>query len=362
MTTQTMPRARSAAHHAGWWTAKAGYLAATWAALYGLLALTWTLTGQGYPFAINDESVSTSLLRLLPAEVGAPVFAGVALVTAVAVFAMSGSHAVRLRGVARGLLLTYGWLVAAALLLVVPDTEVLTLAGYAPMLILSLPFGGLPVDYAEVFDWALLNKGLAVVGGLLVARAVLIWQRRTAGSCESCGRGDAHGSWTAAASATRWGRWVAWIAAAIPMTYALTRFAWLAGIPLGISGQMLDDMHETGAVWAGTGLAAFAVVGAMLTLGLVRPWGEVFPRWMIGLAGRRVPIKLAVVPATLVAIAVAAASLGFFATPKFLELIGDLNSAATPMLLWPLWAAALGAATLAYYLRRRGTCPVCART
>ena len=37
-------------------------------------------------------------------------------------------------------------------------------------------------------------------------------------------------------------------------------------------------------------------------LGLVQRWGEVFPRWMIGLAGRRVPIALAVVPASLVSV------------------------------------------------------------
>ncbi len=42
--------------------------------------------------------------------------------------------------------------------------------------------------------------------------------------------------------------------------------------------------------------------GAVLTLGLVQRWGEVFPRWMIGLAGCRVPIALAVVPASLVSV------------------------------------------------------------
>ena len=49
-------------------------------------------------------------------------------------------------------------------------------------------------------------------------------------------------------------------------------------------------------------LATFGLVGAVLILGLVQRWGEVFPRWMIGLAGRRVPIALAVVPASLVSV------------------------------------------------------------
>jgi hypothetical protein len=347
--------------HRNWWPDRAGYLAAAWAGLYGVLALIWTLTGDGYPFGTNDHPGNISLLKLVPVDVAAPIFAGVLLVTAVAALAMAGDHAVRLRGVGRGLLLAYGWLVAAALLLVVPDVEVLALAGYAPMLILSLPFGGLPVDYAEVFDWALLNKGIALVGGVLVARAVLAWQLRTAGLCVSCGRG-AGATWTSAASAARWGRWAAYVAAMIPVVYAFTRFAWLLGIPLGLSADLDRDLHDSGAVWAGAGLASFATVGAVLTLGLVQRWGERFPRWMVGLAGRRVPIGLAVVPATFVAVAVAAASIGFFADSRFLELMVHLNAAAAPMLLWPLWAVALGAATLAYYLRRRGSCARCLRT
>ena len=36
-------------------------------------------------------------------------------------------------------------------------------------------------------------------------------------------------------------------------------------------------------------------------------------------------------------------------------------SAGTPALLWPLWGAALGAATLAYHRRRRGACRSCGR-
>ena len=46
--------------------------------------------------------------------------------------------------------------------------------------------------------------------------------------------------------------------------------------------------------------------------------GRRFPRWMLGLAGRRVPVKLAVVPATLVAIAVTAAASGLLERPEVL--------------------------------------------
>ena len=105
-------------------------------------------------------------------------------------------------------------------------------------------------------------------------------------ACPACGRNDHERGWTTPTSAARWGRWAAYTAAVIPVAYALTRFAWAAGIPLGISRDFLAEMRETGLVWAGAGLGAFATVGAILTLGLVRPWGERFPRWLPGLAGR----------------------------------------------------------------------------
>lgn len=340
-----------------------GYLAAAWAALYGMLALVWTLTGDGYPFGANDNQNGATLLRLLPADIGAPVFAAVLLIAAVVTFAMAGKQAVRLHGIPRAALLGYGWLLAAALLVVVPDMEILALAGYAPMLIIGAPFGWPDIDYAEVFDWSLLNKGLAVLGGVLIAYTVLGWQRRTAGSPAWLGRSAGDGTVIPATSApprvrwVRWGRRAAYLAAVIPVLYAVTRFAWLAGIPLGLSEETLRDLRDSGGVWAGAGLGSFAVVGAVLTLGLTQRWGEVFPRWMVGLAGRRVPVLLAVVPATFVTIAVAAAGLSAVSTPRFLELARDLNPAALPLMLWPLWSVALGVATRAYYLRRHGSDP-----
>ena len=47
-------------------------------------------------------------------------------------------------------------------------------------------------------------------------------------------------------------------------------------------------------------------------LGLVQRWGEVFPRWMIGLAGRRVPIALAVVPASLASVLLIVGGIGIW--------------------------------------------------
>ncbi|MFE9918369.1 hypothetical protein ACFYPG_24745 [Micromonospora sp. NPDC005553] len=343
------------------WPDRLAPLAAGWLGLWGVLALLGTLTNAGYPFGPNDpHGGDVSLLRLVPVEVATPLFAGVLLTAAVAALAMS-RLAARSPGPLRALLAGYGWAVAFVLVLVVPDVRVLIVLGYLPILIVGAPFGWPPIDYSDVFNWALFARFAALAGGLLLVGAVLAWQRRTAGACVGCGRADTGKGWTTPAAATRWGRWAAGIAAVIPLTYAVTRFAWAAGIPLGISREFLTEMQDTGLVWAGLGLGAFASVGAILTLGLVQRWGERFPRWMLGLAGRRVPVKLAVVPATLVAISVTAASLGLLSNPEFWRLTGGFSMTGAPMLLWPLWGVALGVATYAYHLRRRGACRGCDR-
>lgn len=324
--------------------------AAAFAAGYGTLALLWTVLGRGYPYGPDDPGHNTSVLRWLDPAVGAPLLAAMLLITAVLLLVMHGPA--RPPGPAR--LAMLGWLgaVVVALVIVVPDSRVLTLAGYAPILIIGAPFGWPDVDYSTVFTWQLGNQVVSLAGGLLIALAALRWQRRTAGTCEKCGRGDQDHGWMSPAAAARWGRWAVGVAAAVPAAYAVTRLAWLAHIPLGVSDEMLADLHRGGAVWAGAGLGAFALVGAWLTVGLVRPWGE-------RLFGRRVPIKLATVPASLVAVAVTAASVGLLGQPETYD--GGMTMAHIPMLLWPLWGAALGAAAYAYHLRRRPACPLCGR-
>ncbi|MBB2944044.1 hypothetical protein FB565_003773 [Actinoplanes lutulentus] len=333
--------------------------AAVWAAGYGALAVVWTVTGSGFPYGPDAPHNTASLLRALDPAIGAPIFAVVLLTAAAALVAIGAE---RLPAVPRRVLLGYLWLVAAALLVLVPDVRLLTVAGYLPMLIGGLPFGWPPIDYAEIFTWTLANEVLAVAGGLLIVRAVLRRQRRAAGACEDCGRTESGTGWTTPASATRWGRIAVWIAVIIPSLYAVVRLAWAAGIPLGIEREFLTEMQETGLVWAGAGLGTFALAGAVLTLGLTQRWGERFPRWMIGLAGREVPIRLATVPATLVALFVFSGSISLYTAEGSEMLVhGGLNAATIPGLLWPLWGAALGAAAYAYHLRRRPPCPRCGR-
>jgi hypothetical protein len=139
-----------------------------------------------------------------------------------------------------------------------------------------------------------------------------------------------------------------------------------------MSEEYLHQGQQSGMWTSGLFLATFGLAGAMLTLGLVQRWGEVFPRWMIGLAGRRVPIALAVVPASLVAVLLVVGGIGIWSgLAKMvaelaaggagrIEIIWEITFQVGPTLLVPVWGVALAAA-LGYYYRRRGPCGICGR-
>src|SRR4051812_48915911 len=144
--------------------------AAGFAAASGTLALTWTMLGRGFPFGPGDPGNDSSPLRGLTPKVGAPLFAGVMLVAAVVLLIMNGT--MRPSRPMRAALLACAWVVVAGLLIVVPDSRVLTLAGYTPILIVGAPFGYPPVPYSQIFTWTMINQLVLFAGGVLMARAV----------------------------------------------------------------------------------------------------------------------------------------------------------------------------------------------
>jgi len=164
-----------------------------------------------------------------------------------------------------------------------------------------------------------------------------------------------------------------YVAMLAPVFYALTRYAWALGLALGMSAEELRRGQARGTWIAGLFLATFGLVGAVLMLGLVQRWGEVFPRWMIGLAGRRIPIALALVPASLVSVLLIVGGIAIWSGLDQMVaalvaggaedrgIIGELIFQVGPTLLFPLWGVALAVATLGYYYRRRGPCSVCGR-
>jgi hypothetical protein len=137
--------------------------------------------------------------------------------------------------------------------------------------------------------------------------------------------------------------------------------------------EHLRSGQASGTWISGLFLATLGLVGAVLMLGLVQRWGEVFPRWMIGLSGRRIPIALAVVPASLVSVLLIVGGVGIWsdvaqmvanlvaAGVEDTEIIGQIIFVLGPTLLFPVWGIALAVATLGYYYRRRGPCTVCGR-
>jgi hypothetical protein len=206
-----------------------------------------------------------------------------------------------------------------------------------------------------------INQFVCIAGGFLWAGTAVAYGRLSRGACATCGRTDAGAGWTTPPAAARWGRWAVYVAVLIPLLYAATRWAWALGIPLGITEEFLREGQETGMWWAGAALSTVDLAGALLTLGLIQRWGEVFPRWMVGISGKRVPPAMAIIPASLVSVMVTSAGLqvvrGFLADGFPAEGWATI----APGLLWPVWGVALGAATLAYYYRRRGRCIRCDR-
>jgi hypothetical protein len=207
--------------------------------------------------------------------------------------------------------------------------------------------------------WTVVHQIICFAGGFLWAATALSYQRYLRHACRFCGRRAKIASWTTPAAAARWGRWAVALAIIPPVTYAVIRWAWAAGVPLGISRKFLAEMHANGLWLAGAGLATVAAGGALLTLGLVQRWGEIFPRWVPFLAGTRVPPALAIIPASIVAASLVSGGL----TAVYMRWADYVSGAwiANPLALFPVWGVALGAATLAYYYRRRGRCADCGR-
>ncbi|WP_106849972.1 hypothetical protein [Blastococcus sp. Marseille-P5729] len=148
------------------------------------------------------------------------------------------------------------------------------------------------------------------------------------------------------------------IAAACPLFYAVTRIAWVLGIPLGLDAEFLESIQSI--VNNGLVLGLLAVGGAVLTIGLLRPWGEVFPRWMPFVGGKPVPVRFVTRFACGVAFLVAAASAYFIRAMVTGSEISMAPAGAErywgawlPEMVWPVWALALAVAAVAYAERRR---------
>lgn len=152
-------------------------------------------------------------------------------------------------------------------------------------------------------------------------------------------------------------RWAVLTAYAVPLVTlpsGLWRIALVAGLPVA------SDPVRTGwGVLYVLTLTAVTEALALLTLGLVQPWGEVVPRWIPLIGGRPVRPLAAVIPALLGAAVLFLLSIvvGVVQTRSLTS--GSLTNSATQEVLLvacyaPLlaWAPLLAVSAIAYYRRR----------
>ncbi len=336
------------------WPLWTGYLAAVWSFLYGVLGVYWTAGGANYPFAkVDDDHSTASLLERTPAHVVAPVLAAVGFAGAAVAIAMTFKRSKAFE--------VFAVVLAVVLALLIPDYTLLAMVAMAPALIV-FAFTGVPGPQdglGDILYWHRVNLILMFIGGLLWAATALAYHRRTRDLCPSCGRSDRPvKAWQTPEGSLRWGRRAVQLAVVVNLPYEFTRIAWYFGWPLGISDEFHQMMADTPYMLEmGLVLAVLALGGSLLTHGLVHRWGEVYPRWIWFKAGRRIPPALAIVPASVVAAVLIPAGLMNIR----LEDDNDEWGLVLPGTLWVAWGVALGAATYAYYLRRRTTCRRCGR-
>ncbi|WP_147425272.1 hypothetical protein [Bailinhaonella thermotolerans] len=309
------------------------YAAVLWALAYGALGAAWALGAPGYPWGASDPDPdgALSILGATTPGFGWAIAACCAL-TALTALALP-------RGGGRRAPLFLAWPIAALLILVIPDSRLMMGVAYTPLLLVAPVFGWSlgGAGFADAWPWPVLNQLVCVLGGLLLAATAL-----------ASARDGERMRWFT----PRRGRAAVYVAVAVPLFYCATRWAWALGIPLGVSAEFLDA-GEDGLWLAGAYLATFGAFGGLLTLGLIHRWGEVFPRWIPGLRGRRVPPLLAVIPAGFVSIIITVAGLTYLRWTIAGRFALNEWGAWLPECFWPIWGAALATATVSYHRRRR---------
>ncbi|MFE5485199.1 hypothetical protein [Streptomyces sp. NPDC056527] len=211
------------------------------------------------------------------------------------------------------------------------------------------------------------NKALAAVGAVLLA-ATARSDRRTP---ETPVRVP-----SAAPPLVQLGAWAGTLAF---VPYAAMKLVWASGGTFaGITGEeMLAVSERNGASgifltlesWGLDPTALLAVLGVFLLWGLVRPWGQVFPRWTLFLRGRRVPRWLPLAPALVGAATLApygVAGVGYLAlaTAGVVTMRrGDFHSSSDALLVgwigmiaFAVYGIALTIAARSYWLRTRPGC------
>ncbi len=228
------------------WQRWAPYAAVAWSLIYAMLGIYWMVSGRGFPY--TSEAVS---------DIMGPLLGRFGLRVAWIVVMMAGIPAAAvgvamLRGVRnrvlRPLFITAGVLLAGVFLLLMTSLELLVMLGYIPYAVRSL---FTRTEFSQTYltswiQWATIHQLLCLIGGFLWLGATVSYARRSWDACLYCGRRDSSEAWNSPDNAARWGRIAVYVAMVAPVFYALTRYAWALGFPLGMSEEHLRRGQESG--------------------------------------------------------------------------------------------------------------------
>ena len=343
--------------------------------------------------AVVLGTIAAALVATLPTTASSVVSSGAATVLAV-VAAATAAAATVVAVVARGrvgpaLLVATGAIEVLVFGLLLQTTQALALAGYLLAFALPLGLGVVVVGVVRryrVARWPVLALLLVAVAGGVLAGLLRLESLGTLLTGLATGVGRAWPGLLLAvanlAAALAWavvtvrllstsptgGRLTATVvrhrvpitvlAALGPVPYGLVRMTWLTPWPLFVPASAA--LPPSIRLW-GLLLGGAALLGAVLTIGLIRPWGERFPRWVPVVAGRRVPVAAAAVPGGLVAAVVTSAAL-----PMIMQLSvaptepgpGGMSGTerVLALLLFPcwIWGPMLALAVWGYVGHRRG--------
>ncbi|MEU9377594.1 hypothetical protein AB0D94_28010 [Streptomyces sp. NPDC048255] len=213
------------------------------------------------------------------------------------------------------------------------------------------------------------NKALAAVGAVLLA-ATARSDRRPAGAA---------GAVRAPSAAPQIIQLAAWAGTLAFVPYAAMKLVWASGGTFaGITGEEVLAVSERNGAsgifltlvsWGLDPTALLAALGVFLLWGLVRPWGQVFPRWTLFLRGRRVPRWLPLAPALLGAATLApygVVGVGYLVLVTAGAVTmrrGDFPSSGDAVLVgwigmvaFAVYGIALTVAARSYWLRTRPAC------
>ncbi|WP_234338152.1 hypothetical protein [Streptomyces sp. NRRL F-5727] len=159
----------------------------------------------------------------------------------------------------------------------------------------------------------------------------------------------------------RWAVWSAHLTTLVVLPSGLWRIAMALGRPAGYTTEGFRPFQTAEAKLSMVALSVVCELLAFLTIGLVRPWGDVVPRWIPLIGGRVVRPAAAIVPAALGALALTWlwSDLPWWWTYPHDDMTA-VGALVVGILYQPLvlWGPLLGAVTFSYYRRHRRGRPI----